>query len=448
MDLELTPGVYRATPPCTPGNHSNLASTPYSKRQKNEPAQALDSTRVRMCSAYVDLAALRRLLWSAAVVSAPESHLLTLLQSHQCSILNHTAWPPPLPSLLCAWLALLLEVMNLALHASYLTLRVGVPPIQLPPVVRSSRRPLHRAVLMLSLAVAALALCVLSCSAWLLHAAALMIGMHACLLLVPCFGQPWYWRLHYWGMTAFSLGGAHGRFDAGEDEEWFCSAEMAARAVMAHLPAVREPPAAGDVTAGHVLVLGNGLSALPELLAGRCERVSAVDSSLAAVLAMRRRCERVEWSVADVGRLGFASRSIDVVVDKGTFAALLEKSTAVWAAGFAEARRVLRPGGVLVTVALVAVPAKRLQAAGFELLSSYRLPLSGPTAQAGCSVFPRAYVQVARRQLRVEGEDAEAGESAPDTEPRDETLVFMQGDEDAEEADDALPLLAPLPRRP
>ena len=96
--------------------------------------------------------------------------------------------------------------------------------------------------------------------------------------------------------------------------------------------------------------------------------------------------------------------------ERSEVAALLEHSSHSCGLGFAEARRVLRPGGRVVTIALVPLSAKRLRATGFELEATYKLP----ALNAGvCNPEMRVYAQVART-LTAEGSggtgaDEEAG---------------------------------------
>ena len=149
------------------------------------------------------------------------------------------------------------------------------------------------------------------------------------------------------------------------------------------------------------LVVGNGASRVPELLAshGRATGLSivyAIDASAAAVDGMRSRDtdSAIRWHVGDAsGGVGTAFRgglvdgnesvfvapenSFDLIVDKGTYAALREQSHDAFADGFAAAHRALQPGGVLVTVSLAALSPRQLQGAGFTLTESYEVPTVG-----------------------------------------------------------------------
>ena len=312
-------------------------------------------------------------------------------------------------------LALVFEVARCVLvafgvRATYLAIQLGMPPIQVPPVSRAA--PSWRAATLAAVAIAiTLAVAVLVCSPWPIVAAAAAVAAHASLLLFPNFGSASFWRMHYRGLAL--MGG-------GVEEEWFCSAEQAAQVVGAHASAET-----------HAVVVGNGLSALPALLCTRCALVSAVDTSPAAISAMRARWPCVKWHLADACNLRglYPDGSVDVVCDKGTFAALLERSTEACGMGFEEARRVLRPGGLLITIALVAISAHQLAISGFELVASYRIPaINALPCQPSRSVF----AQVVRKSEEVE----EVGRSA------DFSFEGAGYDEDAAAID--LPLLTPL----
>ena len=102
-----------------------------------------------------------------------------------------------------------------------------------------------------------------------------------------------------------------------------------------------------DVRRAHVVELSAGTGALTHRLAPLTRGYVATDVS-EAMLAIARRydvpgTERVTWLGADVRDLPFAASSADAVVSSlGPF----QDS----AAALAEARRVLRPGGVLAAV--------------------------------------------------------------------------------------------------
>lgn len=323
-----------------------------------------------MPSLYVDLAALRRLLWASATLSVS----LTAWPSSAACETNVATFASPFVFWLISF-----EAVQAALHASgvlratYISLSPCAPFISVPPVKRVSIGS-HGAAAACGSSLFIVVAAALSCSPWPLLIAAGAVALHAVVLLFPCFGSVRFWRLHYIARVGSGY------------EEWFCTAELAARVVMT----------VESSEESHVCVVGSGLSALPEVLSARCRRVSAVDASPAAAAAMSGRDSAVEWHVGDVTdmRRVMPTASVDIVCDKGTFAALLEHSSSACGAGFAEARRVLRPGGHIVTIALVPLAARRLAATGFELVATYRLPA---VHACGCDPSRRlVYAQVAR----------------------------------------------------
>ena len=75
----------------------------------------------------------------------------------------------------------------------------------------------------------------------------------------------------------------------------------------------------------------------------------------------------------------------------------------------------LAPGGILVTVALVALSPRRLRIGGFDLIASYRVPAVGRVRGAGCLSPMYVYAQVAARR----GEPATATAAAAAAAARD-----------------------------
>lgn len=326
-----------------------------------------------MPSLYLDVTALRRCLWAAAMLSVcfhawPSSATCRIANAAEVSRL-----PFVIPALVFEAFVLLLRVTRI-LTGPYVMLAPQPPFLQLPPIGYRLGIGWWR-VTMNVFAIGALALIVdyFTCLPWPLLVAAVAIMLHALVLLVPCFGATRFWRLHY-----------KFRLAMGAYEEWFCTAQIAARALLT-------VPGASDA---HVCVVGSGVSELPSLLSTRCARVTAVDASHAAISAMRERTPRVEWLCADVTDLNgiVASSSIDLVCDKGTFAALLEHSPASCAAGFAEAHRVLRRDGRLLSIMLVPISASQLSAAGFHLEKTYCIPAINACA---CEPSRLVYAQVA-----------------------------------------------------
>ena len=114
---------------------------------------------------------------------------------------------------------------------------------------------------------------------------------------------------------------------------------------------------------GHASVVwhfGNGTSRVPLLAAERSgsQRHVAVDASEAATALMAERCahERVRYATLDCTALASVpSDSLEAVFDKGTLDALVydaEKATAY----VCELHRVLRPGAVVLLVAVNFLP--------------------------------------------------------------------------------------------
>ena len=333
---------------------------------------------------FIDVLALRRTLWACAVGEFAVAAFRG--EGESCAIVDFDVIAYR-KAVAFGILALTLEAASLVLFKGapgYCALRLGVPVLQIPPVARtaSSTISTFSTGLVLVAFFAALTFSTALCSAWPMATGAFMAGAPHAILLLPLFGQEWFWRLHY-----RLLLGPRGY------EEWFCTAEVAAAIALAHMP---------DVTSSRVLVVGSGASRVPELLAS-CGpshlTVRALDASAAAMEVMRARAPQgIEWKVADVTSAAAVAEegSVDLVVDKGTFAALQEKSPEAFADGFANAYRALRPGGVLVTISLAALSARRLHEAGYTLLESYRVPAVG--RRLGCITQAHVYAQVAARR--------------------------------------------------
>ena len=335
-----------------------------------------------MPALYIDLASLRHLLWASATLSVSFDAWPT---SAVCDVRIDMLWLPfVLPAMIVEAVLLTLHVTGV-LRAPYLSIMPCAPFIQIPPVERVGVG-VDGAFAICCVGALVLLGARLTCSPWPLIVAAAVVMLQALVLLIPRFGSPTFWRLHYYarvGSTGY--------------EEWFCTADLAARAVIT-VP---------DSANAQVCVVGSGLSALPEVLRHYCQQITAVDASHAAITAMRERTPQVEWICADVAdmRSVLDTGSIDLVCDKGTFAALLEHSSAACGAGFREAHRVLRPGGRLVTIALTPLSQARLAATGFDLEATYRLP-----AVRASSCDSSVYAQVARKIESVSGEPPGAAE--------------------------------------
>ena len=332
-----------------------------------------------MLGIYLDVTQLCRLLWSISAVLGAFGgfQLPTSFGTAGDAFTNvFTA---------CFVVAISMDIVRLALFRNYLSpsyvaLRIGFPVVQIPPVVRTGSNISRCACLRTCLTPAAVAggaigFSVFLASPWPIVVVAGATAAHALVLLTPCFGQILYWRTYYASLHRAGF------------EEWFCSAEDAAAAVLLNA----DPEST-------VLIAGTGASELPILLARRGHSVVAVDASEVVIEHMQSRRECVDWQCGDVTRLdGFPSASFDCVVDKGTFAALKEHSVEAYVDGFAAAHRLLKPGGCLVTIALAAIPPRSLSTAGFDLRSpSYRARAVSPGKLRGTCLAPQSvYVQVA-----------------------------------------------------
>ena len=134
--------------------------------------------------------------------------------------------------------------MHGVLRAPYLSIMPCAPFIQIPPVERVGVG-VDGAFAICCVGALVLLGARLTCSPSPLIVAAAVVMLQALVLLIPRFGSPTFWRLHYYarvGSTGY--------------EEWFCTADLAARAVIT-VP---------DSANAHVCVVGSGLSALPEVL--------------------------------------------------------------------------------------------------------------------------------------------------------------------------------------
>ena len=111
-----------------------------------------------------------------------------------------------------------------------------------------------------------------------------------------------------------------------------------------NLPLYERMLAAGDVGEGTALLdVGCGSGLLCQLAAERGARVSGVDACPELLEIARERTPRGDLREGDLAALPFAAGSVDVVTGANAFQFAPDP-----AEGFAEAARVLRPGGRLV----------------------------------------------------------------------------------------------------
>lgn len=118
------------------------------------------------------------------------------------------------------------------------------------------------------------------------------------------------------------------------------------------LPYIKAAASVGS--SPQVLMLGCGNSEMPERLyrEGFPDIVN-IDSSENVLATMRNRLgaslPHMRWELMNASRLDFGTGSFDVIIDKSTLDAL-ESNAALLAEAIGEARRVLRPGGVLLSI--------------------------------------------------------------------------------------------------
>jgi len=162
----------------------------------------------------------------------------------------------------------------------------------------------------------------------------------ALLASLPSLGSRVYWQFRYLG--GHCCGGCELL-----DEEWFCSSEEAVEVALQ-----------GDDLQrfNQALVLGAGTSRLPETLAPRCDRVIASDiTPVAAPCCSKPSHPSLSYAVEDALSLSFPDASFDLVIEKGTFAAISAGDgggTEILGRCIAESARVLRPGGILCSIHL------------------------------------------------------------------------------------------------
>jgi len=213
------------------------------------------------------------------------------------------------------------------------------------PVYRAPLLAPSCTAIVFSLGGCALLLNWLLCSRLPLVVLAVFLALHGSFGCIPQMGTTWYWRWSYSGM------------DCDNTEEWFLDPEKATDLVWEssrqHLQSV------SSLQEAELLILGCGTSELPVSLAraGECRKVVATDIVPELIQAMSFRHSQVgpaaavlEWQYADATSLPFEDKLFDVVIEKGTFAAIACVGQEPVEACLAEARRVLRPGGLLVSI--------------------------------------------------------------------------------------------------
>ena len=98
-------------------------------------------------------------------------------------------------------------------------------------------------------------------------------------------------------------------------------------------------------------MLGCGTSDVPRLLAPHCAHVTACDISPTAIRESRAACDagNVTFVEADLRALAYGVGDFDLLIDKGTLAALQERSVQDASAGYRCVWEILGPEGLLIT---------------------------------------------------------------------------------------------------
>jgi len=187
----------------------------------------------------------------------------------------------------------------------------------------------------------------------LILAAALLI--HSVITAFPCYGMAQFWQFSY------CMCG-----DCATSEDWFLDSTTTAKLVCTH---TEQQCLSGRLEDATCLIIGCGTSQMPHELASQAifGKVVATDVMIMDGLSTwKRRLRRwlrypcggvcfggehkLQWKNADAKSLPFDDDSIDVVCEKGTFAAIAGAGIAATLQCFDEAARVLRPGGLLISV--------------------------------------------------------------------------------------------------
>jgi SAM-dependent methyltransferase len=281
-----------------------------------------------MSSLMIDLDAAGRLLWSSSALSfALDFPLSTSLSVSASSLLITTF--------------IYLARRRDSIRGHYLAIDGFSPPV----AFTQQSSPAQGIVLRVLLFVAAVvALCYLTGSRFPAVCVLAITSLHSLVTLVPCFGSGSYWRVRYWSERFLSLSGPRA-------EEWFMTAEDAA-AICEHTQRLQ--------SGARILIAGCGTSRVVDRLALLCPgaEVVACDISDVVIAQGKARCStgrnsNVVFAKGDARDMReFSSGSFDLVLDKGTFAALEAVSLAEEVPAFCESHRLLKESGVLVTVGL------------------------------------------------------------------------------------------------